>query len=536
MKKIETLFIWVGLFSVIIVMGGLLWNMQTPTNPVAMNYPTNKYGAFLVSQHAIYKNDFDTAAKYIKQIPDSELKIIKDTVILSEFLCGNMPSGDLELLKDETNTASHFIYDAYLIKQNKWQSVYKRHKKDDSSLTAPIRIWASVANGNTKEAIKFINKMNTNDSWKSFIIGQIYSENQEIDKAVAEFEKVSVNFININDYMYLMAFYKQNKLDSKAKELYSKFTANAGGMFILDMNVSPNWENYSGYTNELAFSLTQSVSHTQILIYSDVYLLMLRFAQIIQENPNNGILYYYIGQYYFNNGGDYKKYFNNIDKKNPMYPFSRMRIAEKENDLNALVAAVDANPLFIPAITRLVAKNVQYGNKKTALKIVDKALKNKNLTESGRFFLLKTRAGIYLTFGDLNSAQQDVQAASDINQSDSDIHAAQSKIWALQDNKLNTAYNYALALVRKNPTNVEYWDALAIAVWAKDGPNAALDILARVGNVSETCSVLFEHLGDLYKQTGNKKLAQESYNRAISLSNDGLTVIPTLKYKLKKLK
>lgn len=536
MKKIETLFTGIGLVAIIIVAVGQLWKPDASNLENPIKYTTNKYGAFLVSQHAIAANDFDTASKYAEQIPDSDLKIIKETSVLTGFLSGNLSDNNVKSLKNETDLAAQFVYNTYLIRNNDWKSVYKIHKKDKSTITAPLHIWSGIAINYRTKTLKFIKTLNSNDSWKHFIRGSIYAEIGNIKKASAEFEKVNTSFININDYLYLTAFYNEHKMNKAAEKLHHEFTSSAGGMFMMNMKVSPKWSDYKGYNNQLAFSLIQTVSHTKVMMYSDLSLLMLRFAEKIQDNKDDEILKYYIGSYFFTNGGDYNKYFDKINKSSPLYPFAQMKIVEKTNNIKALEAAVNANPLFTPAVTKLVARKVQNGEKRAALKIVNKALKDTDLTKSGKTFFIKTRAGIYLTFGELDAAQKDIEQASDINPTDSDILAIQSKIWTMQKRELNTAYNYALALVRKNPTNIEYWDILGMIVLQTEGPDAALDVLEKVGEVAVNCSSLFEHLGDIYTQVGNKKLAYESYTRAIALSDDGLTVMPKLERKLRNLK
>ena len=46
---------------------------------------------------------------------------------------------------------------------------------------------------------------------------------------------------------------------------------------------------------------------------------------------------------------------------------------------------------------------------------------------------------------------------------------------------------------------------------------------------------LFEHLGDMYVEANDIKLARDAYLRAIELSDDGLSVKPVLEKKLKKV-
>lgn len=538
MKKTETLFIGIGLFAVIIVTGGALWRAQYPTtSPASYNHQTNKYGAFLAAQHALYVNDFDKASLFSAQIPDKDIPIVQSTGLLSDFLSGKMPAS-AQTLKDDKGAPAQLIYDAYLLDAGDWESVYARHKNDKSALAAPLRIWSTVAIGKTPEALKFIDELNTNDSWKAFVRGQIFAETGKIDDATKEFTKVSVDFMNINDYLYIFAFYTNNGLKDAAGKLRADFTERPGGMFMLDYEITPDWSEYAGLRNALAFSLIQNVSHTQVMMYSDLSLLLLRFAEIIQEptDQNKDAINYYLGQYFHNNGGNYEVYFKTINKNSPFYSFALMRMAEKSGKTDDLKKAVRDNPLFVPAALKLIAQNVQQGDKRDALRIVNRAMKDANLTETGRAFFLKTRAQIYLTFNDLDAAQTDIRSAADILPVDAGILAIQSRIWSTQMRELDTAYEYAIALVQKNPAEIEAWDILGLAVAAREGPTAALEVLERVGEVSTSYSALFEHLGDLYIAVGNEKLAKDAYLRALDLSADGLTIVPDLEKKIRKLK
>jgi tetratricopeptide (TPR) repeat protein len=539
MKKTESLFAYIGALAVVIVTGGVLWHTLRPgSGPARLyEYPANKFGAFLAGQHAIYVNDFDRAAEFAQSFEDTDLHIVMNTAILSEFLSGRMPE-KANLLRDEKGMAARLIYDAHLLRGDDWREIYDRRKKDDSALTAPLRVWSSVAAGKSDEALKFVGKLKTNDSWKSFVRGQIFAETGQTDQAAKEFAKVSTDFMNINDYMYIVSFYTHNGMTDAADALRADFTERPGGMYMLNVNVSADWKQYSGIRNALAFGLIQNVSHTQIMMYSDLSLLLMRMAESAMdvEFGDKNALNYYIGQYFYNNGGDYKRYLASIDSASPFYSFAMMKLAEKTGDIDELTAAAKANPLFVPAVSKLIAHHVRLGEKRNALRVANRALGHANLTETGRAFFLKARAGIHLTFGDLENAQKDVRAAADVLPVDAGILAIQARIWAIEKRELETAYDYAVALVRRNPTDVEYWDVLGMVVRAREGAAAALEVIERVGQISESCSVLFEHLGDLYLELGNMKLARDAYLRAIDLSEDGLTIVPRLEKKIKNLK
>lgn len=539
MKKTETFLIGAGLIAALIAVGTIMWkhDYNKQTVPEFTSRQPTKYGAFLAAQHAIYVNDFEQAMDFSESFRDIEYPIVQSTRYMSEFLSGQMPN-DAQFLESEKSMPARLIYDAYLLNNNKWDEMYRRHKADESALSAPLRIWSSVATKRVNDALKFVDTLQTNTSYKAFVRGQIYAETGDKEKAAAEFAKVRAEFMNINDYLYIMSFYNHNDMQDAANTLRSDFTSRPGGMFMLDFDTIPDRSVYSGYKNALAFSLIQNVSHTQIMMYSDLSILLLRFSQIISSDTNNdaNAINYYLGQFFFNNTGDYAQYFNKISRTSPFYSFAVLRMADKSGDITELERVADSNPLFVPAINKIVSYYTKVGDKRAALRRINKALDNKRLPENGRAFFLKGRAQIHFAFGDLDAAQSDLHEASKILIADADILALQAKIWASENREIENAYDYAMTLVRQNPTDIMAWDTLGRVVAQREGAEAALDLLSRVGDVADTCSSLFEHLGDLYTQIGDTKLAQDAYKRAIYLSDDGLVVVPNIDKKLRNLK
>lgn len=308
MRKTETLLTSIALVAVIIVTGGALWyHKYHNRDNNNYEYPPTQFGAFLAAQHAIYVNDFDNAAQFAGLLTETEYATVQGTKFLAEFLSGRMPDG-VEILAEEKTAASRLIYDAYLVQQQKWDELYDRHKKDESALAAALRVWSSVATGHSRDALKFIKELPTNESWQKFISGQIHAQNGDIDDAIDAFAGVRVDFMNMNDYMYLMSFYKHNGMTDAANALHDEFTSRPGGLFMLDYDTIPDWSMFDGYANQLAFSLVQTVSHTQVMMYSDLAMLLLRFAQITspQFGQTSDAVNYYLGQFFYNNVGDYK--------------------------------------------------------------------------------------------------------------------------------------------------------------------------------------------------------------------------------------
>lgn len=538
MRKIESIFIMVSLIAVIAVSGSAIWHHTHQSGQGdAFEIPTTKYGAYLAAQHAIYVNDFDSAKNMVAHLQQVDYPLIKNTVYIADFLSGKMPL-DAHLLKKEKGMPAQLVYDAYLVQNDQWQELYNRHKTDSSALGAPLRIWPTIANDKEAEALKFIEKLPTHDSWKAFIIGQIYAESNEPDKAAEYFAKVKTDFMNINDFMYVMSFYKHHNMQNKADILRADFTSRPGGMFMLDYPDVPDWSVYQGYKNQLAFSLVQNVSHTQIMMYSDLAMLLLQFAQITAPDfaQNNNAIDYYLGNFFYTNTGNWEKHFAKISPDSPFYLFGVLRNAEKTGDIKQLDKEVKKHPLFVPAVNKLIAHHIKNNNKRAALKTVEQAINDKNLDEIGRAFFIKSRAQIHFVFGDLKSAQQDIHNASTYLTTDPEIFALQAKIWAKQNRELENAYHYASALVRQSPSDILAWDTMGCVVAAREGTDAALDILKRVGEVADTGSVLFEHLGDLHSKKGDIDKAIISYKRAIELADDGLVIVPHIEKKIRKIK
>ncbi|MBQ8294695.1 MAG: tetratricopeptide repeat protein [Alphaproteobacteria bacterium] len=539
MRKIEKLFIGISLFAVIAVTGTAIWHHIGERNSAGEQYhfPASKYGNFLAAQHAIYINDFDSAANFSYALTETEYPIVQNTKYISEFLSGYMPQ-NAKLLKSEKSMPARLIYDAYLVQQGEWKELHNRHKNDESALAAPLRIWSAIKNDYRTKTFNFIDKLPTNESWKSFICGQIYAELGDQDKAAEYFEKVSPDFMNINDYLYIMSFYTHHDMADKADALRAEFTTRPGGLFMSDYDNIPDWSMYSGYENQLGFSLVQNVSHTQIMMYSDLAILLLRFAEITAPDfgKNADAINYYLGQFFYNNVGDYQKYFSKINPDSPFYLFAVLRDAENGGDIKKLEQVMRDHPLFVPAANKLVGYHIQHGNKRSALRVIDRALDSNELNEAGRAFFIKSRAQVHYAFGDLKAAQDDIRTASDTLMIDGEIVSLQAKIWAAQNREIENAYEYAMNLVKRNPTDVLAWDTLGCVVAVREGVIAALDVLERVGEVSETCSSLFEHLGDLYVEVGEYENARNAYLRAIELSDDGLTVVPIIERKLRKIK
>jgi tetratricopeptide (TPR) repeat protein len=538
MKKIESLFISISLFAILIATAVATWQFTgKSTSDSVYHFPNTQYGAFLAAQHAIYANDFENALSFTQDLQDIDITVVNNTKILSQFLGGKMPQ-DVRLLKNEKSIPAKFIYEAWLVKNDNWKEMHNRHKNDTSALIAPFRIWSAIANDWRTNTFKYIDKLPVNDSWREFVRGQIYAELGDIDKAAKHFDAVNQDFMNINDYLYIMSFYTHHNMSDRAEELKTKYTTRPAGMFLMNFDKIPDWSLFSGYKNALAFSLLQNVSHTQILMYSDMAMLMLRFAEAIapEMTKNTDAINYYLGQFFYTNTGNYQHYFEKIEPNSPFYPFVALRNTEKTGNFTELEQSLRDFPLFVPSVNKLVGHYIKSGNKRAALRVVNRAINDKNINDAGRAFFAKTRAQIHYSFGDYDAAQSDIKLASDYLAVDAEIVSLQAKIWAAQNREIENAYQYAMTLVAQDPSDIMAWDTLGTVVAVREGAYAALEVLERVGEISQSHSPLYLHLGDIYVSIGEYDKAREAYMRAIDLSDDGLTVVPEIERKIRKLK
>ncbi|MFQ6760264.1 MAG: tetratricopeptide repeat protein [Alphaproteobacteria bacterium] len=538
MKPIKTfLFVSGGLAAGLVAIH--LMRTTPPTTNTVGKIPTTNYGAFLAAQHALYTNNFDRAEEFLDQINTAsrDYKSVAEMRVLTDFLNGKIPD-DISNLKKQKTIASRIIVDANLVQNGKWVDVYARHKNDTMRLMAPFRIWGGVANNYITKSFKFIDSLGTNPSWQAFLRGQIYAEQGRAEKAATAFDGVKPEFLNINDYLYLMSFYKHHNMDARANSLRTKFTTKPGSMFMIGYNDIPDWSVFSGYKNQLAFNLVQTVAHTQSLAHSDLSLILLRFAENVADKNQiqSDAINYHSGLYMMANMGNYDKYFSTITEASPYYPFVKLRLAELNHNESDVRHAVRAQPLFMPAVNLLVGWETQRGNKNAALRVIDDTLKNPDISTAARAYMYKMRAEVNFIFQDIPASQHDIDAALRlIEKPDPDIFSIQARIWAAQNTNLDRAYAYSLALVQFAPGDMCSWDTLGYVIHAREGVVAALDVMERVGEISNSCSALFEHLGDLYVENGDEKLARDAYSRAIELSDDGLVVKPVLEKKLKKV-
>ena len=194
------------------------------------------------------------------------------------------------------------------------------------------------------------------------------------------------------------------------------------------------------------------------------------------------------------------------------------------------------NPLFVAGIQIIGRESLKNGDKSRALSVINRALRQKDLPVLGKLYLLRQRAYVNIMFGNAKRAQKDLDAIQDIEYSLSpDFMVLQARVWAMQNENLDRAYDYAMTLIKINTSDISAWDLLSLIIEKKEGVENALEILERIGEITPTSGV-YEHLGDFYKKQGDTERAKQSYLRALDLSDDYLIVVPHVKKKIRNLK
>lgn len=499
----------------------------------------SRFGNWLAAQHAVFADDFERALEFLGKMKDKKSESVAATQSLVMFL-DSADVKNIQSLKKINIFAFRLIGASTMARDGKWAAVHGIFKNEQSQIFAPFRIWSSVGIGKFRNAIAFIDKnARATDSWKNFAKGAVYAATGNPKTARGFFGRVPTSFMNLGDYHMVMSFYKKNGFSKDAAELRKKWVGSPGGMFMADLDLKEDWGVYDSFQKMLSAGLVQNVSHGGEQGFTDSGLLILRIAAMI--GGGNDALNYYTGGYFYSAGSEnYKKYWNKL-KSNPIYaPFVDMKEAEKngfspkaERRMNRIIRH---HPLFVPAIQKLWRKNMQDGRENANLRILDRALERGNVPEAGRAYLLKMRAQTFYMSGDYESAEGDLAEALKLSPLDAGVMGLSARVWAARKKNLDEAYRYAISLVRAFPGNVENWDILAMVVFAKEGAGPAREILEKVGRVAEECSELFMHLGDFRARDGEKSGAAQAYEKAISLSGDGLVIKSEVERKLKRLK
>lgn len=495
------------------------------------------FGNYLAMQHAIYSDDFESAPIFAEKLSNIDLGAVRTNIAIALFIAGNLDDS-AKNLADDKNMTARLAHASWLVQNDDWPAVRRIFKNNDSFLLAPFRIWSGVRANYITETMQFIESLPMGDDWKHFTRGMVYAETNQFEKARLEFAKVPADFMNLNDFLYVMAFYGHAGFEADADDLWDEFTSQPAGVYMINYTDLPDFSGFSGTRNAFAFSVIQSVSHSPFLASTNIALLLLRAAEAAA--PGEAPDYYLGGFFYDNFSPQYAEHFARIPENSPYRPFIMVRAAEraatKRQMMRDMERASAENPLFIPMVLKLVNMDLQDGNAKTAARRIDAALANPGMTDAAKSLLLTWRARVHRQSGNLQRARDDIMRAGDILPPTPAVLSEQAKIWALAKENLSDAYAFAMALVKKYPADIDAWATMAMVVRKREGPEEALAILEKIGRVADTNSLLFELLGDAYSDVGNKTRARESYLRAIDLSDDGLVSRPELKKKLRRIK
>ncbi|MDR0967825.1 MAG: hypothetical protein LBL75_03310 [Rickettsiales bacterium] len=525
-KILSPIVISIILGASVVWMGGILWEKFNGARPQTdFVYSDTPFGDYLAMRHATWVDDYESVIKFSEKLQNITEKSVANDVAISKFLSGTFDDS-AKSLSGDVSVAGRATYISYLLTKDDWRGIYKIVGNEKSLILSPLRIWSSVGIKKESYALKYIETMPVSDSWKLFARGMIYAETGRAAKAKVQFDKVPLDFFNLNDYLYLMSFYTQNNFQDAADDLRRDFTNTPGGAFLANYNDAGTGD-YFGKKKALAFSIIQNISHSPLMSRTGAGLLLLRLADATYS-ANSDALNYYTGSYFYTSGAtDYRPYFDKISRTSPYYPFVQLKYAEAEQNGHAKIRKIkkllDKSPMFMPALSRLVDTDLQLGQGRDALKALNNTLGAGAIPNKIRAYLLQQRARIYTHTGDFNAAESDLLKAGDLMPEDIGIMLDIAHLWVSSSKKLDNAYSYAMVAIKENPSDVAAWDTMAMATWKREGVMAASDILERVGAITIGNSRIFQHLGDVRMEYKNREGAISAYKKAIELSGDGLS-------------
>ena len=527
--------------AVIVLAALLLWGRRAG-DMADSQYQESKFGAFLAQQHAIYADDFDAAARFSKDLVDVNSDLVQNDRAVSMFLAGKMDDSFAKL-SSKTGTSAKAAYAAWRLSNDDWKAVRAIYKNSDSQIMAGMRIWSAVATGNAKEAFAYVKKSGNSESWQLFMNGMIYAETGNNKKAAENFDLVPIEFINLNDYLYMRAFYKKAGFLESYEQLGLDFSVRPGGMFMTDREDDVEWSDFAGYKAALAFSLIQTVSHSPMLSGSTFSVLLLRTAEAVMPADSAALrdaLNYYMGNAFFStNRPRAEEFFAKIGQDSLFVPFAEFRMAESAGSDRAVLRAmnriIDRNPLFLPAINKNFLIYMRQDRPGRAVRLISRVMDDESISAAGQAMFLNMRARANLIRGKLNNAADDIAKARDISPDDPAIMATAVAVWVRQKKNLEEAYHTALMLIKNYPADLASWDALGQVVNLREGVKEALELYEKVGRVAESNSALFVNLGDIRLAVGDKTGARAAFEKALRLSGDGLSSPREIRRKLKRL-
>jgi tetratricopeptide (TPR) repeat protein len=341
------------------------------------------------------------------------------------------------------------------------------------------------------------------------------------------------DFLNLNDFLFIHAYYIENKMAAEAGELTERFSATPRGSFITDIQALPDWSNYDTRAKQVRFGLTSVIAHNPFMVGTGWGLVALRTAESAVGGEADDSLNYYLGMNFQGQGkGEY--FWAKIPENSAFHPFVMVQQSQSPRDLEKLVKKY---PSFVPAAVRWALMTIADGDLNRAWAIADTSLDaSADASKATIAYLLKLRAHINYLTGELFAAENDLNEASNLSPKDKGLIADKARIWAKMGENLDIAYDLMLTLIKNNPGTSDYWDAIGVVMTAKGDAYEASRIFDRVTRIEPDVSSYAEHAGDAYAADGQIKRAKESYRRAIELKGDGQINAREVRKKMNRLK
>ncbi|MDR0449340.1 MAG: hypothetical protein LBG89_02675 [Rickettsiales bacterium] len=497
------------------------------------NRKGGEFGEFLAGLHAMHVSDFAAMKKFSESMSDSESKVVRETIMRAAFMSGGGLS--VSAAADSENTLVKLAVDfGMAVQADKWQDAWKLLKNKDIFLLAPAKIVAAVAAGQPDQAVKIADAQKAFPDLANFYRGFAYAAQNKPKSAKKYFDMMPGDFLNLNDFLFIRAFYLHHKMDAEAAALTERFAGNPRGSFIMDIKDLPDWSNYDTYAKQMRFGLTSVVAHNPFMIGTGWGLVALRTAEIVSGGIADDALNYYLGMNFWGQGKA-AHFFDRIPEGSAFMPFVMVQTGGQSP--RALEKLVKKYPSFVPAVAKLALMKAADGDMKRARNITDRSLDAAaDASPATTAYLLKLRAHINYLAGELFEAENDLNEASNLSPKDQGLVADKIRVWAAQGRNLDQAYDLAVALIRNNPGTSDYWDAIGAVLTARGEAAEAVKIFERVLRVEPDVSGYAEHAGDALAADGQINRAKEAYRRALELKSDGQINAREVRKKLNRLK
>ncbi|MDR2685354.1 MAG: hypothetical protein LBB23_01110 [Rickettsiales bacterium] len=495
----------------------------------------NKWGEFLIGLQAIRHNDFETMKKFsIKSTDPAVPAIVRAAAKRAAFLSG--APIDPQLNESGEKGLPRLCMDIVSAAQSgNWKIVWRILKPNEFFLITPARIVAAIAAGDAPAAIKIAEKEKTKDL-KNFQLGFAHAISGNPKNARDHFNKLSPDFLNVSDYLFIRAFYLHNKMAKDAEKLSAKFRNSPRGSFIADIQTLPDWSNYDTRAKQVRFGLVSVVSHNPMLTGTAWGMLILRTADGADVGGNDDALNYYLGLS-FRDASTREKFFAKIPESSPFFPFVMVRRSDDAKGIRELEKLVKKYPAFAPAAARLSLLHIADGDFKRALRVADNAIGAlSDATNITTAYLLKLRAHINYLSGEFAAAETDLGKAIGLSPDDSGLVADIIRVYAAMGKNADQAYDLAMDLIKTAPSESDNWDAMATILMTRGEWTEAVRIYQRVRRVDPGNSGYAARAGDALAGAGQINLAKDAYKAALELKGDGHINAREVRRKMNRLR